>query len=542
MKKIVSLLSAVTLLSLPIQAAPLSVRAMEAATYQEYTAQTKETAEFPDPDMKYISLIDNNLEFRLYDEFAVLSECKDRNVTEVEIPSEIKGLPVVGSVGSPFGRCRTLKKIVIPDTFEHFEWYDLICTTVISISSSFTGSSQSVTIASDNDELIPSVSEVVISETNPYYTSVDGIVYTKDMKTLIGCPPAKDIKEIQISEQTETIGDYAFVSCFKLEKAVIPDNIKHINNGAFVACINLRAVEFPESIKVISGDVCFGCESLSDVVLNGKIEKIGYGAFGECPALETFAIPDTVTYIGFNAFENCKCINDTDGVYYVGNWVVGSSDNVENADIKEGTVGIAEASFFTRNQMKHISVPSSVRYIGYLPFGQISSSESTARMDYRCSFIDDNTLSAAKATSDFYIYDAGCDISDSEKAIPATYKYTEYVETDNDFGTLIDGKFYDKVKVEEDTVIHGYADSTAQAYAEKYDRRFALIEDSAVKGDVNADGLFSVSDAVVFQKWLLGTPDAELSSWETADLCKDGKLDFFDLCMMKKLLTEQTAK
>ena len=55
-------------------------------------------------------------------------------------------------------------------------------------------------------------------------------------------------------------------------------------------------------------------------------------------------------------------------------------------------------------------------------------------------------------------------------------------------------------------------------------------------GDVNADGKFTVSDVVLLQKWLLAVPNVTLPNWKAADLCDDGRLDVFDLCMMKHLL------
>lgn len=60
-----------------------------------------------------------------------------------------------------------------------------------------------------------------------------------------------------------------------------------------------------------------------------------------------------------------------------------------------------------------------------------------------------------------------------------------------------------------------------------------------IKGDCNNDGKFTVADAVLLQKWLLAVPDTKLADWEAADLCEDGVLDVFDLCLMKrKLITE----
>ena len=55
-------------------------------------------------------------------------------------------------------------------------------------------------------------------------------------------------------------------------------------------------------------------------------------------------------------------------------------------------------------------------------------------------------------------------------------------------------------------------------------------------GDVNSDGSFSVTDIVVFQKWLLGVPQVTMTNPENADFSEDGVLDIFDLGMMKRAL------
>ena len=57
-----------------------------------------------------------------------------------------------------------------------------------------------------------------------------------------------------------------------------------------------------------------------------------------------------------------------------------------------------------------------------------------------------------------------------------------------------------------------------------------------LKGDINADGVFSVADAVALQSWLLSQSDTSLTHWQAADLCRDDRLDIFDLTSMKKEL------
>lgn len=58
-------------------------------------------------------------------------------------------------------------------------------------------------------------------------------------------------------------------------------------------------------------------------------------------------------------------------------------------------------------------------------------------------------------------------------------------------------------------------------------------------GDINADGEVSVSDAVSLQRWLLGDSEQLMLNWKAADLCEDDQIDAFDLCVLKKLITDE---
>ena len=53
-------------------------------------------------------------------------------------------------------------------------------------------------------------------------------------------------------------------------------------------------------------------------------------------------------------------------------------------------------------------------------------------------------------------------------------------------------------------------------------------------GDANGDGSFSTSDLVLMKKWLLGVKGVKFADWNSADLCRDNKLNAADFCMMRK--------
>ena len=69
-------------------------------------------------------------------------------------------------------------------------------------------------------------------------------------------------------------------------------------------------------------------------------------------------------------------------------------------------------------------------------------------------------------------------------------------------------------------------------------KQFADFLSERTAGDVNLDGKLTVADIVSVQRWLLGAPDASLRDWRAADFCEDGRLDMFDLCLMRSALVK----
>ena len=605
MKKLTAFLAAITLIGSVANIYTPTANALNAISFKDFSEQSKEEdAEMPDLEAAHKEVTEGDFTFNVYEDFAYLTDFADREAVEVEIPAEINGVPVIGIYNSPFGRCRKLKTITFPDSLQYFDWLDLVAV-IHTVSSPSVGvhtivgstieemdeetPSNSVTCANtsfnvptvsimsdDEENDFSAIAEIKVSETNPYFTVSDGLLYTKDMTKLIGCPPALDMAELKISEKTEIINDYAFTGCYKLKNAVIPENIKQINNGAFVACINLESVELPKSIDAVYMDTFYLCESLKTIKFNSDISAIGAGAFSECSSLTEFDIPDTVTYIGANAFADSACAENVDGIFYVDDWAVDNDEKskLEKVIFRDGTIGVAEMTFALQSaELRYVDFPESVIYVGDMAVA--GSGDYPNEIHYRAPYLNERTLGASKGTSDFYIYNKNCDIFDSEKTIPAEYRAYKLESLPSITDETSDEP------IDKSVVIHGYAGSTAQAYAEKYNRKFEVIEEvpqtttattttiettttttattvetttvttekttenvvpEIIKGDANGDGELTIADAVALQKWLLSVPNTNLTNWKAADLYDDNKLDVFDMCLMKNALLEKTNK
>ena len=55
---------------------------------------------------------------------------------------------------------------------------------------------------------------------------------------------------------------------------------------------------------------------------------------------------------------------------------------------------------------------------------------------------------------------------------------------------------------------------------------------------VIGDKQINISDAVTFQGWLINDPDLHLSDLRTADLCADGKINVFDMILMRQMIVD----
>lgn len=158
-------------------------------------------------------------------------------------------------------------------------------------------------------EVFHSLTKITVSPVNKFYKSINDILYTKDGKTLIFCPVAKD-GELHIPEGTEYIGAYAFFRNRGISKLYFPDSLKYIGNQAFFGMKNLEAVNFGNGLKKIGGtsseSIFEGCKQLKEINVPKQIESIGPSVFARCSNLKKVIFHNGLHSIREHAFVHTK--------------------------------------------------------------------------------------------------------------------------------------------------------------------------------------------------------------------------------------------
>ena len=196
--------------------------------------------------------------FEIYSGYAVFTSCSTAAEGEITVPSDVKGVPVTSVGSDAFRFCKKVTAVNIPDSVTEMG------------TSLFT--------------YCHALEKATVSEANPNFCSVGGVIFSKDRKTLVAFPPAYVQKDYVIPDGVETIREDAFYTA-EIESLTMPDSVIKLDSFSF------PYVKYMNSIK-----------------FSNNLETIGSYSFSNCIALESADIPVSVTSIGRNAFTDCKAL------------------------------------------------------------------------------------------------------------------------------------------------------------------------------------------------------------------------------------------
>ena len=291
------------------------------------------------------------------------------------------------------------------------------------------------TLRNERFEYCNALTVIVIDPNNPKYSSKDGVLFNKDMTTLLRFPKGKSGEYI-IPDSVTTIECRAFKDCCSLVNITIPNSVTTIGDCAFKGCLELREIIIPNSVTFI-GDSVFD-EGITNITIPASVKYLSPWAFYSCSSLTAivvdeqnpvyssvdgvlfnknktllirypakkvgaYSIPYSVSCIGNSAFAFCEFLTNID----IPNSVIDIRKNafyacisLESVSIPNGITIIREETFESCIALASVTIPDSVTIIDGGSFAGCESLESILLPDnvlkIQCSaFVYCNSLTKA---------------------------------------------------------------------------------------------------------------------------------------------------
>lgn len=186
---------------------------------------------------------------------------------------------------------------------------------------------QSITLDAKvlDDRAIEQVMHTIKPQTNSYvhtlhlsnnvsaYKEIDGMIYTADMSSLVGCSINKEdallipegvksiasyafanthVRNIKLPNSLETLEDYAFCKCSELTDIEFGNGLSCISRYAFLRCSKLEHIKLPAQMRII-GSFAFNHSGLKSIELNEGLKIIHYNAL-DATNISELALPSSL--------------------------------------------------------------------------------------------------------------------------------------------------------------------------------------------------------------------------------------------------------
>ncbi len=229
----------------------------------------------------------NGLKYEKTNDSIVITGCED-GVNDVVIPEEIDGLPVQRIADYAFRGRQNLKTVVLPGSLQKAKGleYDELDDTYVEAMLPGLGywafkscvSLETVTFSPGTKSLEPflfegfedcnRLKEFRVPENNPNYSSVDGVLFSRDGKTLLIYPAKRRCPTFTYT---------------------VPDGVTEIRPGAFYDS-PLPSIVLPKGLTKISAFAFYECTRLKTLTIQNGDAEIDCWAFLSCP-LENITVP-----------------------------------------------------------------------------------------------------------------------------------------------------------------------------------------------------------------------------------------------------------
>ena len=113
-----------------------------------------------------------------------------------------------------------------------------------------------------------------IDEDNAHYSTLEGILYSKDKRNIVRCPEGYDKDLINVHDSVTTIEPWCFSKCLNIVDIVLPKGLKRIGGYAFNECRNILSLTLGDSVEEFEETALEGWDSRQRVVVSKRFNPL----------------------------------------------------------------------------------------------------------------------------------------------------------------------------------------------------------------------------------------------------------------------------
>jgi hypothetical protein len=267
---------------------------------------------------------------------------------------------------------------------------------------------------------------ILVDPANPIFSSLDGVLFSKDQTTLICYPRSRpdsvwtvpssirqigegafynceSLQQIILPEALGSIGDFAFMGCAKLTDMFLPKYVSALGSYAFKSCNRLQSISVddnnlvysssdgvlfdksktslikyppkktsidyttPDSVTSIEAEAFIDCWQLNQVKLGDQVSLIGARAFENCWNLLDIELPGHISQLGPFTFSNCNMLTQIElpaSISEIPEGLLDSCSNLKRVILPEHVTRVGQDAFSGCRSLQDIRLPDDISQIG----------------------------------------------------------------------------------------------------------------------------------------------------------------------------------